>query len=461
MPIIGAFMVPHPPLIIKEIGKGQELAIAQTIHAYKEVSRRIAVLKPETIIITTPHLAMYEDYFHISHGSSAGGDFGKFGASKVTIGVSYDEEFIKQLTLLADENGFPAGTLGEREKTLDHATMVPLSFINQEYTHYQIVRIGLSGESYFSHYVLGKYLKKVSDDLHRNVVFVASGDLSHKLTKEGPYGYQKEGPEYDKKIMDIMGSGNFLELFHLEESFCDKAAECGHRSFVIMAGALDKTAVIAEKLSYEGPFGVGYGICAYEVTRDDPRRNFGEQYLEECEMERKIREELEDDYVRLARNTLESYIKHGRVIAIPENLPLEMISKRAGIFVSIKKFGKLRGCIGTTAPTTASIAEEIIQNAISAGTQDPRFSPITKEELKDLVYSVDVLGPTESISSKTELDVKRYGVIVSKGRKRGLLLPNLEGIDTVEEQIAISKQKAFIGQDEEVVLERFEVIRHY
>lgn len=460
MPILGAFMVPHPPLIIKEIGKGKEQTILQTIKAYQEVAKRIAVLKPETIIVTTPHSIMFADYFHISPGLSARGDFRQFGASNVEFNVLYDTEFVNCLATLADENNFPAGTLGEREKALDHATMVPLYFINQEYTNYQLVRIGLSGESYLEHYTLGAYIKRVSEKLNRKVVLVASGDLSHKLTQEVPYGYQAEGPEYDKKIMDIMGSANFLELFHFNESFCDKAAECGHRSFVIMAGALDCTAVKAEQLSYEGPFGVGYGICTYEVKGTDNSRNYKDQYQEEVNRELEARKEAEDPYVRLARQSLEYYINNGKMMKFPDNLPDEMSTSRAGTFVSIKKYGKLRGCIGTTSPIANSVAQEIINNAISAGTKDPRFSPIRKEELKDLIYSVDVLGPTESISSKEELDVKRYGVIVSKGRKRGLLLPNLEGVDTVEEQIAISKEKAGIGSEEEVSLERFEVIRH-
>jgi AmmeMemoRadiSam system protein A/AmmeMemoRadiSam system protein B len=460
MPILGAFMVPHPPLIVKEIGKGKEQAITQTIEAYKEVARRVAALKPDTIVITTPHTIMYADYFHISPGYSAKGDFGQFGAAGVTFHVDYDEEFTSRLTDFADENDFHAGTLGEESKALDHATMVPLYFINQEYTEYKLVRIGLSGESYQAHYTLGNYIRKVSDDLKRNIVFIASGDLSHRLTEDGPYGYQKEGPEYDRKIMEIMSSADFMELFHFDESFCDRAAECGHRSFVIMAGALDRTAVKAEQLSYEGPFGVGYGICAYEMSGLDNRRNFGERYMEEYMKEMEARKESEDEYVRLARQSMEYYIINGRRLRTPDNLPNDLISKRAGTFVSIKKNGKLRGCIGTTAPVTGSIAEEIINNAISAATKDPRFSPIAEDELKDLVISVDVLGPTEPITSKEELDVKRYGVIVAKGRRRGLLLPNLEGVDTVEEQIAISKQKAGIDEDEEVTLERFEVIRH-
>lgn len=169
----------------------------------------------------------------------------------------------------------------------------------------------------------------------------------------------------------------------------------------------------------------------------------------------------EDAYVRLARETIEEYIKTGNRISVPVGLPDEMYNDRAGVFVSIKENGNLRGCIGTIQATQPSVAEEIMQNAISASTKDPRFSPIEPNELDKLTISVDVLGDTEIIDSPDKLDVKRYGVIVTKGYRRGLLLPNLEGVDTVENQVAIAKSKAGIGEDEQASLERFEVVRHY
>ena len=141
-------------------------------------------------------------------------------------------------------------------------------------------------------------------------------------------------------------------------------------------------------------------------------------------------------------------------------LPEELLTSRAGAFVSVHEGGALRGCIGTIGPTRATLAEEIIGNAISAATQDPRFSPIRPEELPMLEISVDVLGEPEDIDSEEELDVKRYGVIVTNGGRRGLLLPDLEGVDTVRQQVQIAKQKAGIQPHENVRLQRFEVIRH-
>jgi AmmeMemoRadiSam system protein A len=134
---------------------------------------------------------------------------------------------------------------------------------------------------------------------------------------------------------------------------------------------------------------------------------------------------------------------------------------RAGVFVSLKKGGELRGCIGTIFPVTGSTGEEVIENAVSAATRDPRFPPVTESELPDIQYSVDVLSEPEDVADTGQLDPIRYGVIVSDGLRRGLLLPDLEGVDTVEEQIRIASMKAGLAPgDPNVSIQRFEVKRY-
>jgi AmmeMemoRadiSam system protein A/AmmeMemoRadiSam system protein B len=461
MSIVGAVMVPHPPLLIPEVGKGKEDAVEKTAAAYKKAAKEIARLKPETIVIISPHSVMYGDYFHISPGNEAHGSFKDFGVPEVKVDAEYDVEFVQEISYLADEDDFMAGILGERDAHLDHGTMIPLYFIQKEYKDFQVVRIGISGKSLKDHYILGQYLKEAAHNLNRRTVIAASGDLSHCLKEDGPYGFTKEGPEYDGMIMDYMKNAEFGKLLDVSESFCRQAGECGHRAFVMMAGALDRTKVTAEALSYEGPFGVGYGICFYHVQGADDKRNFKEQYEQRCLRKVKDVREKEDAYVRLARKALEGYMVKHVPIALPADVPEEMCSRRAGVFVSLKIDGQLRGCIGTICPTTASVAEEIMQNALSAGLHDSRFPEITFEELAQLEYSVDVLGEPETIESVRQLDVKKYGLILTKGTKRGLLLPNLEGVDTVEQQIAITRQKAGIREDEgHIQMQRFEVVRH-
>lgn len=461
MPILGAVIVPHPPLIIPAVGRGEERGIQATVDAYRKAARLVASWQPEVLIVTTPHLVMYSDYFHISPGLAAAGDMSRFGAPRERLETRYDTDLRREVIALAEREGIAAGTLGERDANLDHATFIPLWFLRQAGVSCPILRVGLSGFSPLEHYRLGQCVQRAIDALGRRAAFIASGDLSHKLKKDGPYGLAPEGAVYDQQITEVMASGDFLRLLQMDERLCDRAAECGQRSFQIMAGALDGLAVRAELLSHEGPFGVGYGVAAFTVTGEDETRRFGEQ-LQVLERQRLAAQKAkEDPWVRLARLSVETYVRTGRPLkALPEDLPRELLTQRAGAFASVHIGDRLRGCIGTTAPTAKSVAWEIVQNAVSACSRDPRFPPVRPSELDSLSYSVDVLGEPEPIHLPSQLDVKRYGVIVSCGSRRGLLLPDLEGVDTVEQQIDIARQKGGISIGERYSLERFEVVRH-
>ncbi|QCT70281.1 AmmeMemoRadiSam system protein A [Eubacterium maltosivorans] len=460
MSVVGTFIVPHPPIILPEVGRGEEKKIEKTARAYRAVAKRIAELKPDTIVITSPHSVMYADYFHISPGSGAEGDLRAFGVSGVLVKASYDEVLAKAVGIQAEEDGIPAGTLGEKDPALDHGTLIPLWFLAPFKLSSEVVRIGLSGLPMIDHYRLGESIAKAADKLDRRIVIVASGDLSHKLKEDGPYGFASEGPVFDADVTAAMKRADFLRFLTYEPGFCEKAAECGLGSFAIMAGTLDGTAVEPELLSYEGPFGVGYAVAAFRPLGKTTERYFEKQYIKLEEDRLKALKSQEDEYVRLARYALEAYVKTGVPAKLPKELPGELTSRQVGVFVSLKKHGKLRGCIGTIAPVTGSVAEEILRNAVSAGMSDPRFPQVKVSELEALVYSVDVLSTPEAIGSANALDSRRYGVIVTKGHKRGLLLPNLDGVDSVEQQIAIAKQKAGIAADEACELQRFEVVRH-
>ena len=461
MSVVGAIMVPHPPIILPEVGRGEEKKIAATDEAYRKAAAFVKALEPETIVLISPHSVAYADYFHISPGNHAEGDMRQFRASQVQIQVDYDCAFVEALENAAILDNIPAGTLGERSPALDHGTMIPLYYVNQFCPNYQLVRIGLSGLPLSEHFRFGQIIQQTAEALNRRVVVIGSGDLSHKLRKDGPYGISKEGPEYDERIMDVMGRAAFDELLDFDEAFCDKAAECGHRSFCIMAGALDGLAVDTQKLSHEGTFGVGYGVCTYRVTGKDSSRRSLEKWTERHEKGLEEKRSKEDAYVRLARASVNSWVEKRKRIILPEHLPEEMLREQAGVFVSIHKNGKLRGCIGTIQATKKNIAEEIVENGISAAAKDPRFRPIRPEELDALEISVDVLSKPEKIRSKDDLDVKRYGVIVTKGFRRGLLLPNLDGVDTVDEQVSIALSKAGLSEQEKnFEMERFEVVRH-
>ena len=464
MSIIGATVVPHPPIILPEVGHGEELKISETTAAYNEVARRIVELDPDTIIITSPHSVMYADYFHISPGTKASGNMGQFRAAQVSITINYDVELAQKISADAIAVNVSAGMMGERNSALDHGTMIPLRFLQLaglDFSRVKFLRIGLSGMSNAVHYKFGQMIAKAGDELGRRIFFLASGDLSHKLKSDGPYGFVEEAPIFDAQVMENLSSADFLKLLTMDEKICSRAAECGLRSFWIMAGALDEKSVRAEKLSYQGTFGVGYGIVWLNVGGADPSRNFGEQLAQFKRYESQKRKASEDDFVKLARYSLENFVKTHKPAELPKDLPAELTSRRAGAFVSLHKDGHLRGCIGTIMATQNNLAEEILTNAISACSRDPRFDPVTVDELDDLEYSVDVLGEPEQIFDIKDLDVHRYGVIVENGGRRGLLLPDLDGVDTVAEQIAIAKRKASIRPEEKVSLWRFEVVRHH
>lgn len=429
-----AYVVPHPPIILPEVGKGEEKRIQKTIDAMKEIAREIKEIEPETIIIISPHAPAFMDGFYMEKGEKAKGNLSNFGIFNVNEEIQLDEELTEEI--LSQLSDFPILYSDDYRENIDHGALIPIRFIHEFYNDFKVVLVGLSGLSEDMHFKFGEGIDRAIRKLNRKSVLIASGDLSHVLKEDGPYGFEKEGPIFDEKIVDILTKGEFDRLFSLSENLIKKASQCGLNSFQIMAGALSSYDVSSKFLSYEGPFGVGYGVFSFETM------------------------EKIDPYVNLAKLTIEEYITKGKILNVPDNLPKDMIENAAGTFVTLHKNGELRGCIGTINPTKSTIAEEIIHNAISSSTRDPRFPQVVESELEDLEISVDVLKEAEKIESISQLDVYRYGVIVSRGFRRGLLLPNIEGIDNPEMQVAIALQKAGIMPDEKFEMERFEVIRH-
>lgn len=452
--IAGTFIFPHPPIMVEEVGKHETKKVRNSVNGALEAAGRIAGMKPDTVIIITPHGTLLKDAMTISADDKLEGSFSRFGAASVKLGFDNDLELVDRIMKKADEKEAFCIPMHEDVKRtygldsgIDHGALVPLYFITEKYRAFKLVHITYSFLSKEQHYKLGMAIRDAVAEMERSVVVIASGDLSHRLTKDAPAGYNPRGAEYDRLFMEIIRNGDHKGLMSVPEDLREAAGECAYNSALVLLGCLEGCGISGEIISYEGPFGVGYCIAELHTGGCGNRK-------EGSKMER-------DPYVQLAVDTLESFVRTGKKIAVPEGLPEEMISKRAGVFVSLKKYGELRGCIGTIGPTTGSIASEIIQNAISAGTRDPRFHAVQEDELDQLVYSVDVLGEPEPIKSKDELDVERYGVIVRNGFRSGLLLPNLEGVDTIDYQVDIALQKAGIRSGEAYEMERFEVVRHH
>ena len=461
MPMLGAILTPHPPVLLPEVGRGREREIAATGRAMEQAAREVARWNPDVLIVSSPHTILYGDYFHIAPGAGASGSMAAFGAPQVRMDVTYDAALRDEVIRRAGAAGLEAGTLGQRDPALDHGVLIPLYYLRKSGVTCPMLRMGLSGFSALDHYRLGQCVAEAAEALGRRAVFVASGDLSHKLKADGPYSFAPEGPVFDEAVTKAMAAGDFLSFLTMDAGLCSRAAECGLRSFQMMAGALDGLAVSPRLLSHEGTFGVGYAVALFPVTGRDAGRCFAPACEAALKAKLARRRASEDPWVRLARLSLETCVRTGRPLdTLPDGLPAQLTGQAAGAFVSLHQNGQLRGCIGTTSPTQPSVAWEIVRNAVSAGTRDPRFPALRKEELDTLEYSVDVLGQPQPVDSPAQLDPRRYGVIVTYGRKQGLLLPDLEGVDTVEQQVDIARQKGGIRPEDPYTLQRFEVVRH-
>lgn len=462
--IAGFYLMPHPPIIIPDIGRGEEKKIEKTSLACNEIGREIADIKPETIIIITPHATMFSDAIAISDEERISGDLSQFRCSNIKMDIPIDKEFNIKLGTACHVEGIPSVLVDSKllnkykvSYELDHGTMVPLYFINKYYKDYKIVHITYSMIGDINLYKFGMEIKKAAEKLNRKVVVIASGDLSHKLKDEGPYSYSPYGEKFDHELLEKLQRGDVTGIFNINKTMINEAGQCGLNSVYILIGAMEGKEIKGEILSYEGTFGVGYGVM--KLKREESEKNYLDELIKNKEENFKKKLKDSNPYVRLARENLNHYFTHGNKMKDLSEIAEELLKERHGVFVSLKKYGHLRGCIGTIAPTTNSVGEEIVRNSIEAAMHDPRFPQVSEEELEDIDISVDVLMDAEPCS-REDLDPKKYGVIVTSGARRGLLLPDLEGVDTIEEQLQIACDKANIDFNEDYKIERFEVIRY-
>jgi len=455
---------PHPPALVDALGYGSLKEAASTITGMSKLSYILSMHKPKVVIYISPHGNMFSDAICILDEEKIKGDLRKFGAPQVayekTVSRALNEAIKNEFELA----GIPHIFLN-REKakkygvqlSLDHGVIVPMYYIDKAFKDYEIVHITPGGLRNRELFQAGKALSRAIEEAGLFTVVVASGDLSHYLLEEGPYGYRKEGELLDKEIVTIFKEERIADLVNIDHDLIERGGECGLKGFIMAAGMFDMNDVNVSVYSYEGPFGVGYMTASLLPADANTAPAFTVK-----------KKAYEDPYIELARMAIEKYVKEGTQLEWNEykkyfsaSFIREAEALHAGAFVSIHKNKDLRGCIGTISPTTENLAEEIIYCAIEACSADPRFYPVTKGELEFLDIKVDVLSQPEDIDDKSMLDEKRYGVIVSKGVRRGLLLPNLEGVNSIDEQLKIAKRKAGIDEnDENIRIKRFEVVRH-
>lgn len=465
--LMGA-LSPHPPLLIPEVGRGELAQVECTRRAMESMGQVVRGLAPDVIVVISPHGPILPDGIGIWATDTLSGDFGQFGARSVALTYKNDNELLDRVIMEGQSLDYTLRKVDEAvvrtyrwPLQLDYASLVPLYYLDKAGVKTPLLAMGMGFLPVQELYQFGIILRKAIEETRRRAVVIASGDLSHRLTKDAPAGYSESGQIFDQTIWQLLTDGDIQGMLSIDPKLIHAAGECGYRSLVMMLGCFQGEAIRTTPLSYEGPFGVGYGVCLLE-REDSPEATLPDEkvagkVLDKTHGRRGTRQH---PLVQLAQNTVEALAKgeplpSGTDVDLPRELP-----QRAGVFVTLKKGEELRGCIGTIAPTHSSLAEEVIANARQAAFSDPRFSPVTTEELMELSYSVDVLSDPEPVGGVEDLEPKRFGVIVEAGNRRGLLLPDLADIDSAEAQVAIARRKAGIKPEERVRLYRFEVKRY-
>lgn len=462
--ITGRFLLPHPPAAAKAVKNEYKNKISATLNSFERIAARIAELKPSTVIVITPHGPCFHDCFYMPSQKRVSGDFSAFGAKKPIYGFDTDLALAELIEKRAREKDIPAGFVDEKIMKqygipfdLDHGVLVPVSFLAGQYNGFRLLPISLSGLGGKDHYRLGMLLRECVAEAEGDVVIIGSGDLSHKLTEDGPYGYAEEGPLFDKTVKDLLFNEDALGILALDGKLADKAAQCGLNSYRTVLGTLDGFSFFTEQYSYEGPLGVGY-LCA-ELIPGKARESALTRFLvEEEELLRKHQQE-ESAPVKTARSALEHHFGTADIIPLPADFAQNEGIQNRGVFVCLKKDGTLRGCIGTVQATEPTLTEEITSNTLSAALKDNRFLPVKADEINSLTITVDFLGEQEEVKGPEDLDPAIYGITVESKGKKALLLPGIEGLDTPEIQIRAAREKAGIHPWSKITLKRFKVKR--
>jgi MEMO1 family protein len=431
--------------MVPEVGRESIARVEDSIEAMAELTKRLIDSGAESVIVISPHAPLEADSFVAYEGPEVLGDFSNFSAPGTYFSATVDEELLAAIKESAAFESYEVLPLAGHD--LDHGTAVPLYFLFRNGWKGKVVTLGYSFLSNDDHLRFGSCIRRAVDRVGRRVAFIASGDLSHRLKPHAPAGYNPDAHVFDEQVVAALRSNAPQRIAEIDHRLRRLAGECGYRSMLVAIGACSELPLSCEVLSYEAPFGVGYLVAqlANQPGATEADQQLATDYL---------------DPPALARQAVESFIRDGDILD-PRRLERGLLGAPAPCFVSLKTLdGDLRGCIGTIEPTRDTLAQEIVANAISAATNDPRFEPVRVEELSNLRYSVDVLFPPEETVME-DLDPAVFGVIVEdeSGARRGLLLPDIPGITDAKQQVEIAARKGGIAPRGPIKLWRFRVER--
>lgn len=445
-PIVFSGIAPHPPIMVPEVGREAISEVLGSIEAMAEFTRRIIDNGAQTVVLISPHAPLERNSFVAYQAPTLYGSFANFRAPETVVEFELDRKLLDTIIKTAGEDGYSVSELDERYE-LDHGSAVPLYFLQRNGWRGRVVALGYSFLGNEDHVKFGGSIKRAIAELSVPTAFVASGDLSHRLKPEAPAGFNPIAKTFDEQVVAAIDDHSAQRIAEIDPDLRRLAGECGYRSMLVALGVTSDSTEASEVLHYEAPFGVGYLVAQLTNAQQTAEGAPGE---DKCAA----------DLPALAREAVETFVRDGQQIT--PQVTGDLLRARAACFVSLKtRSGDLRGCIGTIEPAKQNLAEELVANAISAATRDPRFVPVASHELQDLVYSVDVLEAPEP-ATFADLDPATYGVIVEdeSGLARGLLLPAIEGVDTAHKQVDIAARKAGIPPGTPLKFQRFKVTRY-
>lgn len=445
--IVFAGLMPHAPILVAGVGRDHHAHVQHTIRAMTTVARHAVATQPDTILLISPHSPRHSGAFGIWQTPLLHGSFEQFGAEENRVDLPLDHDFADRLAKVASAHGL--NTWRITSGALDYGATVPLSYLIAAGWKGPTVVVGLNDAGPGGLDDLGIAIAETAAALERRLAVIASGDMSHRLTASAPCGFHADGTRFDRTFIDFLRTGTPRDITRLDQSLLDHAAEDVVDATHVALATTDYATPGRSVLSYEGPFGVGYGVAILAERPGNTTATTSDTDASATVLSHPA------DLPRVARSAVLAEV-NGHPDAPPFQAAGELKHPQA-IFVTVRaRNDVLRGCRGSAMPSGRDLVAETWLCAQEAAFHDPRFPPLRVMDLPNVRLSVSILSSLEPVASIADLNPLFYGVLVSAadGRK-GLLLPAIKGVDSAVEQVRLAKHKAGIRLDESVTIQRF------
>lgn len=438
MAISCAVLMCHAPIVVPAVAGERAAQCSGTTQAMRAAAERVCAHAPAVLVLISPHGPRDRNRWSVCTAEALRGSFARFGAAHARLSVPGAPAAAELLMAQAREQGLELAQLEYEPLDYDHGALVPLYFTHQAGYRGPTLIVTPPARHSQCHEQVGRAIAAAASAAGQRWVVLASGDMSHRLIPGAPAGYDPRAAQFDERFRTLIARGAFREACKLNAALRELAAEDVIDSVSVAAAAVDYQNVGHTTLCYEGPFGVGYlEAVLYDAQASEPPW---------------------DELLRGAREAITRHLAHEdppSYVLLPEPW-----RAARGVFVTLRRLdGTLRGCVGHTTPTHRTLVDEVAACAVAAAERDTRFRPVSAQELPSLCIEISLLTPPERVNDLRELDPQRYGIIVSCGSARGVLLPNVEGVSTYEQQIRIAADKGELPRDRqgEWQIERFEV----